>query len=87
MQSAVIDRVVDGITAVLLVGEEQKQFLCPLHDLPRGSREGLWLLVRLSRGRLIQAELDEEKTKEIQERIGAKLENLRRRGRHGPEGS
>lgn len=82
MQSAVIDRIVDGKTAVLLVGEQQQKFYVPLRDLPPGCQEGFWLLVRLVEGKLGEAQIDQLKTEESQKRIRAKLESLRRRGRH-----
>ncbi len=79
-----IDRIVDNTTAVLLVGEEQVQFFCPLRSLPEGSGEGMWLQVKIEDGGLIWAKLDFEKTREMQDRIRAKLEMLRKR--MGPRG-
>lgn len=78
-QSAVIDRIVDNTTAVLLLGEEQAQFLCPVDRLPQGSAEGMWLAVEIKDGRLIRAEVDFEKNREMQNRIRAKLALLRKR--------
>jgi len=80
----VIDRIVDNTTAVLLLGVEQVQFLCPVNSLPKGSGEGVWLQVKIKDGRLIWAELDLEKTSEMQNRIKAKLELLRQRMRRQP---
>lgn len=77
--SAVIDRIVDGKTAVLLVGNEQKQLLAPLEDLPEGSKEGLWLLIELENNKLITAELDKEQTENMKKRISAKRELLLKR--------
>jgi len=81
MESAVIDRIVDGRIAVLLVGEKQEQFLFPLEDLPKGAKEGSWLLVRIEEKKLLAAKLDEAKLAEAKKRIEAKLDRLRRRGR------
>lgn len=77
--SAVIDRIVDGKTAVLLVGNEQKQLLAPIEDLPEGSKEGLWLLIELENNKLITAELDKEQTENMKKRISAKRELLLKR--------
>lgn len=80
-----IDRIVDGAMAVLLLGEEQTQVLVPVETLPVGSAEGLWLLIRIEDGVVIEAELDDEKTEEIRGRIQAKrallLQRMARRGR------
>lgn len=82
-QRAVIDRVVDGTTAVLLLEEGNTQLLVPVESLPEGSREGLWLFVLLADGEYMAGELDLEKTREMQERIHSKrvqlLERMSRR--------
>ncbi|HHT41817.1 MAG TPA: DUF3006 domain-containing protein [Firmicutes bacterium] len=82
-QSAVIDRIVDGKTAVLLLEEGQKQFTIPVGRLPPGSREGVWLLVRMAEGEFVDAELDLARTEEVRERIKRKrallLERMKRR--------
>lgn len=82
-QAMVIDRIVDGVWAVLLSGDGQKQLTVPVEKLPAGSREGMWLQVRLENGRLVEAELDLEKTEEVKARIQLKrarlLERMQRR--------
>jgi hypothetical protein len=56
----------------------------PMEELPPGSREGIWLLVRLVDGNLVEAELDLEKTAEVKERIRKKRAHLlARMQRHG----
>ncbi|MDI9423006.1 MAG: DUF3006 family protein [Bacillota bacterium] len=68
-----MDRFVDNITAVLLVeGEQQTQLQVPLSSLPVGSGEGVWLLVRVEGGELMEAHLDLEQTEQVQERIRQK---------------
>ncbi len=79
MQSAVVDRIVDGSTAVLLIGQKQTQFLCSVEELPVGVKDGQWLMVKIADGRLLEAQIDLEKTQEMKERIGAKLNLLRKR--------
>ncbi|HBG09270.1 MAG: DUF3006 domain-containing protein [Limnochordia bacterium] len=82
-QRAVIDRIVDGAFAVLLL-EGGQQITVPMEELPPGSREGIWLLVRLVDGNLVEAELDLEKTAEVKERIRKKRAHLlARMQRHG----
>lgn len=74
-----IDRIVDGKTAVLLLGDEQAEYLCPVEKLPPGSGEGSWLIVRIKGEELLGAVLDPEKTREMKKTIRAKLALLRRR--------
>lgn len=80
-QSAVIDRIVDGITAVLLVGEGEEQLLCPLTSLPPGSKEGLWLVVSIEDGIVVEAEIDQEKTEAMEAQIRHKRAQLLQRTR------
>ncbi len=81
IQSAVIDRIVDGITAVLILEEGQEEFLCPALSLPEGSKEGLWLLVRIEDGELVDVEIDHERTAAMEERIRSKRAQLLQRTR------
>ena len=67
-QRAVIDRIVDGAFAVLLL-EGGQQITVPMEELPPGSREGIWLLVRLVDGNLVEAELDLKKTAKLKNRL------------------
>ncbi|NMB00818.1 MAG: DUF3006 domain-containing protein [Firmicutes bacterium] len=71
-QCAVIDRIVDGMTAVLLLEEGQGQITVPVEKLPVGSGEGIWLLLTIQDGVLIDVELDLEKTEQVKGRIASK---------------
>lgn len=84
MERAVVDRVVDGIHAVLLVGDAETEVVVPLARLPDGAREGTWLRVRFDGPALAEARLDPDETERARARIAAKLERLRRRGRRSP---
>jgi len=77
MTKAVIDRF-EGNNAVLSVGEENRQIVVPRKSLPKGIREGVWLQVEVEGDQLISAEIDEEETARMRERIAEKLERLRR---------
>lgn len=79
--AAVIDRIVDGKKAVLLVGDEHKQLIVSLEDLPEGSKEGLWLQIELENNKLITAKLDGERTEDMKKRISAKRALLLKRKR------
>jgi hypothetical protein len=69
---AVIDRIEDGGTAVLLVGEEEHKVELPAALLPEGAEGGSHLSVTIA--------LDEASRKEAEERVKALQEKLEKRG-------
>ncbi|MFL6336346.1 MAG: DUF3006 domain-containing protein [Pyrinomonadaceae bacterium] len=73
---AVVDRVEDGGTAVLLVGDEEAKVELPASLLPEGAESGSHLLINLT--------LDEASRKEAEDRVKSLQERLERRG--GGEG-
>ena len=73
---AVIDRVEDGGTAVLLVGEEETKVELPASLLPEGAEGGSHLVINIA--------LDEASRREAEERVKALQEKLEKRG--GGEG-
>ena len=73
---AVIDRIEDGGTAVLLVGEEEAKVELPASLLPEGAEGGSHLVITIA--------LDEASRKEAEERVKALQEKLEKRG--GGEG-
>lgn len=81
-EKAAIDRI-EGNLAVLLVGDEEREMVVPLTDLPPGVQGGDWLIVEVERGRLISATLDLQETEARRQRIQAKLQRLLQRGRRG----
>lgn len=85
-ERAVIDRIVDGTHAVLLIGDEETEQIIPAEQLPDNAVEGTWLLIaRDDTGRVVEVNVDEEETAEVQERIASKLSQLRRSGRRLPD--
>ena len=84
MEKAVIDRIVDWKTAVILVGEDQRQHHLPADELPEGAREGTWLRVRVEDGKIASIEVDPGETDEVRRRIQEKMDRLRTRGRKTP---
>jgi hypothetical protein len=85
-QRAVLDRIEDGTLAVLLVGEDQKERIVPVDQLPAGVAPGAWLRVRFEGDSLRWAEVDAAETEQARARIADKLERLRRRGRRRSSG-
>jgi hypothetical protein len=73
---AVIDRIEDGGTAVLLVGEDEQKVELPASLLPEGAESGSHLSINVS--------LDEASRKEAEARVKALQEKLEKRG--GGEG-
>ena len=73
---AVVDRIEDGGTAVLLVGEEELKVELPASLLPAGAEGGSHLSIDIS--------LDEASREEAEERVKALQEKLEKRG--GGEG-
>ena len=79
---AVLDRIVDGGHAVLLVGEPPElEVITPVAHLPENVRAGDWLRVTLRDGRVVSASIDHSATEHAQDRVRDKLEALRERGR------
>jgi predicted O-methyltransferase YrrM len=81
-QKAVIDRIVDGRHAVLLVGGVETERVVPVDQLPAGAREGAWLRVRFEGDQLVEAALDPKETERARQRVGDKMAQLRARPRH-----
>ena len=72
---AVVDRVEDGGTAVLLVGEDELKVELPASLLPEGAEGGSHLSVTVA--------LDEASRGEAEERVRALQEKLEKRGGEG----
>lgn len=72
---AVIDRIEDGGTAVLLVGEDEHKVELPASLLPAGAEAGSHLSIDIT--------LDEASRKEAEERVKALQEKLEKRGDGG----
>lgn len=45
-QGAEVDRIEDGVLAVLLLGEAEEERIVPVDQLPAGVAPGVWLRVR-----------------------------------------
>ena len=78
---AVIDRIVDGEIAVLLVNSEQRQLEYAAHRLPEQAREGTWLQLTLDGDQILSVVVDVQETESATQRIRDKMELLRQRQR------
>lgn len=77
---AVLDRIVDGTHAVLLVGEDEEELILQVSALPGEAKAGAVYEVTLDNGtiRTIQL-LDPDAAQENERRIASKLDLLRQR--------
>ncbi len=65
---AVIDRFMED-KAILIVGENEAEYVVPRASLPYGAVEGLWLLVEVEDHRVIDAVIDDEEITKVKERL------------------
>ncbi|MDX9803868.1 MAG: DUF3006 domain-containing protein [Dehalococcoidales bacterium] len=82
IEKAVIDRIEDGKTAVMLVGEKEIQYEYSADKLPEGANEGSWVKLTIEDGEITGIELDEHETAVMKNRIQSKMDMLRKRGRN-----
>lgn len=73
--TAVVDRIEDGLHAVLLVGPDEVELVVDVTLLPEGTAEGDWLRVGFVR--------DPALTTERREAIERRMERIRRTRRGG----
>ena len=78
---AVIDRIVDGQHAVLLVGDDEREIVIPFHLLPSGAKEGDWVKIISDGGEITNIEIDQEESEKVRARVRSKLEQLRKKKR------
>lgn len=76
---AVIDRIVDDTTAVLLIGPEETEKHVPVGDLPDGASEGDWLILDVYHDPFVIVSIDTDLTRARQAAIDEKLDRIRQR--------
>ncbi|GAE29669.1 DUF3006 domain-containing protein [Halalkalibacter hemicellulosilyticus] len=76
---AVIDRIVDGDKAVLLVEEQKKEFTVRQEQLPAAAKEGTWLLLTVENEQIVQISIDTKMTNRMEDKVGATLKRLRQK--------
>jgi hypothetical protein len=81
MIKAVIDRIVDGKHAVLLVGESEEEQVVSCSLLPEGVDEGSWLNVQFEGDQVVSIEVDQDETEKRKRRIQDKMNSLRQRSK------
>ena len=76
---AVIDRIVDDTTAVLLIGPEETEKQVRVEDLPEGAAEGDWLILDVDQDPFTIVDIDTELTDARRAAIDDKLDRIRQR--------
>ena len=71
---AVVDRIVDGTTAVLLIGESQTELTIPAKHLPDGAADGTWLILDYE---AMIAGIDQQLTVQRQTMLEDRLSRIR----------
>jgi hypothetical protein len=79
---AVVDRIVDGRTAVLLVGAGADELECRADQLPAGSGEGTWLVLDTSHQPPTIIDVDREMTDLRAADVSRRMQRIRE-GRRG----
>lgn len=78
---AVIDRIVDGEHAVILVGNEEQEIVYPAKELPPAAEEGSVLQVIFINGVIEQIELNETDTEQTRKSVMEQMKRLINRNR------
>ncbi|ERN52811.1 DUF3006 domain-containing protein [Alkalihalophilus marmarensis] len=79
-KKAVLDRIVDGEHAVLLVGDKEEEKIISVSQLPKEAREGAWLKITLTESNEVSVVvLDVDETNIARSRISSKMELLKKR--------
>lgn len=76
---AVIDRIVDGATAVLLVGPNEDELHLPADQLPQGADEGVWVKLDIGSVPATIVAVDQELTQNRAAAIESQLARIRAR--------
>lgn len=79
---AVVDRVVDGATAVLLIGPEETEAHVDVSTLPDDTRDGTWLVVDPTASPVQVLGVDRQLTEDRASEIATRMDRLRQE-RHG----
>ncbi len=79
IEKAVIDQIVEGKKAVLLIGDKEELWTVDLGQLPEGVKEGTWLSVEIVEDVISILNVDHEESERAKKRVTEKLEELRLR--------
>lgn len=80
---AVLDRIVDGSTAVLLVGAAGHELTLPADRLPEDASDGTWLVLDVDVDPPVVVAIDEELTELRRRDLSSRLSRVRQERRGG----
>jgi hypothetical protein len=75
-EKAVIERF-EGNLAVIALEKNEKQMNYPKNNLPKGAKEGDWLLIDIQGGKIAKIDIDFQSKDDVKRRIAKKLEKIR----------
>ncbi|MCP8615934.1 DUF3006 domain-containing protein [Salirhabdus salicampi] len=79
MKKAVVDRIVDGKHAVLLVGQKEKEIIIDAVRLPEKAIEGTWVTIKQKGEDVEVISINDNETVETKQRIENKMDLLRQK--------
>jgi hypothetical protein len=75
-KKAVIDRF-EGNLAVIVFEKNEKRMIYLKNNLPKGAKEGDWLLIEIQDDKIIKIDIDFQLKEDAKRRITGKMEKLR----------
>jgi len=76
-----LDRIENENLAVILLEEEQREIVLPVHHLPEGSRVNSWFEIVMDGEEMVSIALDEETAEAKEREAEALMQKLRSRRR------
>ncbi|SES05122.1 DUF3006 domain-containing protein [Salisediminibacterium halotolerans] len=73
----VIDRIEDGVTAVILLEAEHCEIHTACAELPDGAGEGTHLTLTLAGSELVRADINTDSENDARKRISSRMDRLR----------
>lgn len=79
----VLDRIVDGKHAVILVEELGKEYIIDVDSLPNDSKEGTWFKLKVVNDEIVEMRIDEETQEVMEKKIDDIMSKLRNKNKSG----
>ena len=79
----VLDRIVEGKHAVVLVEELGKEYIIDVDRLPDGSKEGVWYDLKIVNNEIIEMKIDDETEAVMEKKISSIMDKLRNKNKSG----
>ena len=74
---AVLDRIVDGEKATILVESIGKEYVLNVSELPKGAKEGSLLDIELTNNTITTIAINHERTEEVSKKVTDQLNAIR----------